>query len=70
MAEKISVVTPERFAQGLTFQEYLAEIKVNKDHFQGFYDQFQLTPEDAEFFRKAVQHPKGPAKMLVIGEDW
>ena len=70
MAEKISVVTPERFTQGLTFQDYLAKIKVNKDHFQGFYDQFQLTQGDAEFFRKAVEHPQGPAKMLVLGEDW
>lgn len=70
MAEEVSVVTAERFAQGLVFQDYLAEIKVNKDHFQGFYDRFQLTSEDADFFLKAAQHPQGPAKMLVLGEDW
>ncbi len=70
MAEKTSVVTPERFNQGLNYTDYIAQINVNKDQFQSLYDQFQLTPEDAEFFSKAVQHPDGPAKMLVIGEDW
>ncbi len=70
MADKTSIVTPERFASGITYQEFVEQIKVNKDRFQQFYDQFQLTPEDAEFFKKAVQSPQGPAKMLVIGEDW
>jgi len=70
MAEKTSVVTPERFAQGLSYADYIAQINVNKDQFQSLYDQFQLTPEDAAFFSKAAQHSDGPAKMLVIGEDW
>ena len=70
MADKTTVVTPERFASGITYQEFVEQIKVNKDRFQQFYDQFQLTPEDAEFFKRAVQDPQGPAKMLVIGEDW
>ena len=54
MAEKTSVVTPERFNQGLNYTDYIAQINVNKDQFQSLYDQFQLTPEDAEFFSKAV----------------
>ncbi len=70
MDRKTSVVTPERFAQGVTYQDYLAQIKVNQDQFQKLYDQFQLTEEDADFFRKAVEHPMGPTKMLTIGEDW
>ena len=70
MARQTSVVTPERYATGYTYQEYLGEIKVNKNWFQQLYDNFQLKPEDAEFFRRAVDHPEGPARMLVIGEDW
>ena len=70
MARETSVVTPERYASGFTYQDYLAEIKVNKNWFQQLYDNFQLKPEDAEFFRKAIQHSQGPAKMMVIGEDW
>ena len=42
MAEKTSVVTPERFASGLTYGEYLKQIKVNLERFQHFYDQCQV----------------------------
>ena len=68
MAQNTSVVTPERLAQGITYQEFIAQIKVNQDRFQEFYDSAKLTPEDAEFFCTAVQH--GACKVLVLGEDW
>ena len=68
MAEKTSVVTPERFASGLTYKDYIAQINVNKERFQDFYGSGQLSDDDADFFRRAVQ--AGATKMLVIGEDW
>lgn len=70
MTSQTSVVTPERFARGFTYQEYLAQIKVNKDRFQQFYDECILSQEDASFFHKAARRAHGPAKMLVLGEDW
>ena len=70
MASETSVVTPERYASGFTFQEYLDQIKVNKNWFQQLYDDFHLTAEDAESLKKLVAHPLGPAKMMVVGEDW
>ncbi len=70
MTGTTSVVTPERFASGFTFDDYIAQIKVNKDWFQKLYAACELTPQDTEFFKNAVQLPNGPAKMLVIGEDW
>ncbi len=70
MARETSVVTPEKYASGFTYEEYLAQIKVNKNWFEQLYDTFQLQPEDAEFFRKASQSPNGPTKMMIIGEDW
>ena len=70
MARETSVVTPERYASGFTYRDYMDQIKVNKNWFQQLYDSFQLIPEDIEFFRKAVQHPKGPARIMVIGEEW
>jgi thiol-disulfide isomerase/thioredoxin len=68
MAEKTSVVTPERFSQGMTYQQYVDSIKVNKDRFQQFYDSAALTAEDAEFFSATVQ--KSGAKALALSEDW
>ena len=70
MARETSVVTPERYSSGFTYAEYLAQIKVNKNWFQQLYDNFELGPEDAEFFLKAAGQPQGPARMMVIGEDW
>lgn len=70
MAAQKSVVTPERFASGFTFKDYTAQINVNKDRFEEYYKTGQLSPGDAEFFRKAAQIPNGAGKMLVICEDW
>ena len=68
MVGKTSVVTAERFALGLTYKEYIAQIKVNKDQFQRFYDECQIKADDAEFFRRAVR--QGATRLLVLGEDW
>ena len=70
MASETSVVTPERFASGLTYAEYIGQIKVNKNWFQQLYDDFQLSPEDVRYFSEVAGRPDGPAKMLVLGEDW
>ena len=70
MVREASVVTPERFAEGFTYQEYLDQIKVNKSWFEKLYESFHLTDEETEFFRQASGQAGGPAKMMVIGEDW
>ncbi|MBI4337991.1 MAG: thioredoxin family protein [Chloroflexi bacterium] len=71
MAQKASVVTPERFARGHPYNEYFqAVIKVNKDRFQQYWDSYQPRPEDVEFFRRAKAAHGGPATVLCLGEDW
>ena len=68
MSEQTSVVTPERFSSGLTYKDYIAQIKVNKDRFDQYYQSVEVSPDDADFFKKAVE--AGVTKMLVLGEDW
>ena len=72
MAKTTSVVTPERFKQGLTYHEFIAQINVNKDRFEQYYGTAQdvITPEDVEFFKETVQKTGGAARVLVLGEDW
>ncbi len=70
MAEQTSVVTPQRFEQGFTYPDYIAQIKINKARFEGFYDNFQVRPEEAAALKSLTERPDGPAKMLVLGEDW
>ena len=70
MASETSVVTPERFEQGFDYSAYIGQIKVNKARFEGFYENFKVTAEDAEALKELASRPNGPAKMLVLGEDW
>ncbi len=70
MARETSVVTPERFSQGFDYPSYMDQIKVNKARFEGYYGDSKLSAEDTAFFKELAQRPNGPAKMMVIGEDW
>ena len=70
MAQKTTVVTADRFKQGFTYRDFIAQIKVNQDRFAQYYDTatHALTRGDTAFFKKAVQ--KGCSRVLVLGEDW
>ena len=65
-----SVVTPERFASGMTWQEYVEHIKRNREKFAYNYDETDLSESDAEAFRSLAAKADGPAKVLALGEDW
>ena len=69
MARETSVVTPERFQEGFSYSDYIAQIKVNKARFEEFY-KFQVKPEDDQALKELASRANGPAKMLVLGEDW
>ncbi len=68
MAEKTTVVTPERFGAGFTYDDYIAQIKVNKDKFEQYYASARLSDDDVAFFRRAKE--AGATRMLILGEDW
>lgn len=79
-------VTPERFASGMTYDEYVAYIGTPENlaregsggaprrDFSGFFrqafDNAHLTDAQLEALRWLRQQPGGPAKLLVISEDW
>ena len=70
MLTATTVITPERFAQGLTWADFLANAKVNRDKFEHNYNNPVLTQDDLLFFREASQRPDGPRKLLAIAEAW
>lgn len=70
MLTATTVITPERFAQGLIWADFLAGAKVNGDKFEHNYNNPVLTPEDLLFFREASHRPDGPRKLLAIAEAW
>jgi hypothetical protein len=67
---KESVVTAERFAVGLTYQEYRERIQRNQAKFDYNYDQTRLADDDARAFRELASRPDGPARVLALAEDW
>ena len=70
MASNTSVVTPQRFDEGFTYADYMAQVNVNKDRMDGFYENFKVTPENEASLKELAASSDGPTKMLVLGEDW
>ncbi len=70
MAQQVSVVTPQRIATGLSYKDYIAQIKVNQDRFEENLKTAKVSTEDAQALSKLAQKANGPAYMVVVGEDW
>jgi hypothetical protein len=60
------MVTKERFAQGMTFQQYLDQMGTNKEKFFQFLQEIKVKAED----RAALDKLGKKLKLLVITEDW
>ncbi len=70
MSNSMSVVNLERYNSGFTYENYIQQIKVNKDRFETYYESAALTKEDQDFFANASSMPNGIKKLMIIGEDW
>ena len=68
--QQTSVVTPERFAQGMTYEQWMGAIDRNQARFEENYAGTQLSDDDAGAFRRLVERDGGPARCLSLGEAW
>ncbi len=59
-------VTRERFEQGMTYDEYKAQMTRNKERFVENERQVELDRQDLAVF----QHLSHPLNVLVLAEDW
>lgn len=59
-------VTRERFEQGMTYDEYKAQMTRNQERFAANEEQLALDPADLAAFKSLPQ----PLNVLVIAEDW
>lgn len=66
VAERQTLMTAERFASGLTYEAYKAQMKQNRARFEKFERENVLREADVEPFR-ALRHP---LKTVVLTEDW
>jgi hypothetical protein len=60
------MVTKQRFAQGMTFQQYLDQMTTNKDKFLEAMAAVQVAPEDRAVFGRRPEK----LNVLVLTEDW
>jgi hypothetical protein len=59
-------VTHDRFAQGMTYDEFKAQMTRNQERFAANEGQFQPEPDDLAAFSRLPQ----PLHVLVLAEDW
>jgi hypothetical protein len=81
-----SVVTPERFASGMTFAQYLADIGTPGNlareasggaprqdrtaEVRAWYEATRLSDAQVAALRWLGSQPRGPARILAISEEW
>jgi selT/selW/selH-like putative selenoprotein len=59
-------ITHERFAQGMTYEEYKAQMTRNRDRFDANEQAVELRSDDIAYFAEL----DGPLHVLVLAEDW
>ena len=80
-----NVITADRYATGMTFDEYVASIGSPENlrreagtgprqdfsaFFRDAFEQARLTADQEAALTWLVAQPNGPAKMLVVSEEW
>ena len=60
------MVTRERFEQGLTLQQYIDHMSVNRERFVEAMEDVTIRPDEA----KILDRFPGTRRVLVISEDW
>jgi thioredoxin family protein len=61
-----AVVTRERFEQGLTLQQYVDHMAVNRERFVEALEEATVGPAEAQLLERFG----GTRRVLVISEDW
>lgn len=59
-------VTPERFAQGMTYEQFKAAMTRNQERFTANEQRVALEPDDVATWKRLPQE----LKVVAIGEDW
>jgi hypothetical protein len=81
-----TVVTPERYASGMTFEEYLVDIASPENlrregsggeprrdwsgWMRSWYDSIRLSDAQTAAIRWLAAQPEGPRRILAISEEW
>ena len=70
VADPANAVSEAQFQAAKTYDEYVTSITRNQDKFADNLERTVVPEELAARYRALVARPDGPARVLVIGEDW
>lgn len=59
-------VTRERLEEGMSFEQFMAQMTKNKERFQEYYENVPISPAALDTFKRLAR----PLDVLVIAEDW
>lgn len=65
-----TAVSAEAFAAAKTYEQYVSSIERNREKFADNLAKTRIPDDLRDRYRSLVAQPDGPAKLLVIGEDW
>jgi hypothetical protein len=65
-----SVVTPERYDQGIGWKQWMETIDRNQDQFAFNYEAHELDEGHVAAIKALMAKPNGPARCLALGEAW
>jgi hypothetical protein len=60
------MVTKQRFEQGLTLEQYVDQMSINRERFVEALDEITIEPEEA----RVLERLGAARRVLVITEDW
>ena len=79
-SQQASVITTERFEQGLTWEQWVSSAQVNRERLEANYNKFAVAPEEVATIKRLIAFPRGPnvwgvgrhapGKILAIAEPW
>jgi hypothetical protein len=79
-SEQESVITPERFRQGLTWRDWLKQLEEDREDYEANYASVTLDPSAVAAIKTMMAMPRGPnvwgvsrhgpGKVLAICEPW
>jgi hypothetical protein len=67
---KESVVTRGRFDSGMTYEEWMKHVQRNIPKFEYNYAETTVPADRAAALKELAAKDGGPARVLVLGEDW
>ena len=67
-AQKESVVTPERLAQGISYADWIAQIDRNEERFKENYADCTIDPAEVANIKALMAKADGPATCLALAE--